>query len=125
MNRRLSVKNAHQFLTKPLLCTSSPLGPLTTASSYHTPRTTVHKAAVSPRRFVPEQINRPGYHEDGETEGEKDPKKPTDIVILEDSEGITRMRAACALARDILSYAGSLVAVGTQITVNFVLICCN
>jgi len=111
MNRRLSVKNAHQFLTGRSLCTSPPLGPLTTASSYHT---AVHKAAVSPRRFVPQQINRPGYHEDGETEGEKDPKKPTDIVILADTEGITRMRAACALARDILSYAGSLVAVGTH-----------
>lgn len=63
---------------------------------------------------MPPHIDRPAYHEDGVTDvaGQGSMIGP----VINDAEAISRIRRSCALAADILQYAGSLVGVGKFFT---------
>lgn len=70
-------------------------------------RPAVRAGRVSPRRAVPEAIPRPHYV----ARGGMSPMLP--FVPILDGAQQTKLRAACALARDILAFAEPLVAAGT------------
>lgn len=60
---------------------------------------------VSPCQPVPEHIPRPPYV------GSPNTPEISREYQMHDSKGISRMRAACALAAQVLDYAGTLVKV--------------
>ncbi|EQC31445.1 methionine aminopeptidase, type I [Saprolegnia diclina VS20] len=69
-------------------------------------RAAVEKGLVSPVRSIPAHIQRPPYAASGEM-----PPFTRYIPILDKDQQL-RLHDACALAKDILAYAGSLVEVG-------------
>ncbi|XP_077993912.1 methionine aminopeptidase 1D, mitochondrial-like [Glandiceps talaboti] len=70
------------------------------------PYSVVMPADVSPKRTVPEHINKPSYAETG-----KAPPKAKEVDI-KDEEAIAKLRKSCSLARKILDIAGQHVKVG-------------
>lgn len=68
-------------------------------------RPPLRRGKVSPCRPVPEHIPRPPYV------GSPTIPEISRDYQMHDSKGIYRMRAACALAAQVLDYAGTLVKV--------------
>ncbi|KAG8465259.1 hypothetical protein KFE25_012622 [Diacronema lutheri] len=73
----------------------------------------VRKGQLSPMRVVPAHIPRPDYAATG-SPGYRRPVIPWDIEA-KGPEAIAGMRAACALARDVLDAAGKAIAPGLRL----------